>query len=81
MCGAAHSGAITDKGKLYIWGVGKDGRLGLGVIEDRSIPTTHMDFVQLKIRSAFFGMFTSFVVTRSDVCYGWGRGSDGNLGI
>ena len=29
-CGAFHSMAVTRTGKLYVWGSGKDGKLGLG---------------------------------------------------
>ena len=43
-CGDAHSGAITDKGIIHVWGVGLNGRLGTGVKMDESTPVTLMDF-------------------------------------
>jgi len=30
-CGDAHSAAITDKGVLFVWGVGLNGRLGIAL--------------------------------------------------
>lgn len=80
-CGDAHSGCITDKGIIYVWGVGLNGRLGRGVVMDQANPETLMDFAHLKIHSVFFGMNTSFVVTKSDICFGWGSGQYGKLGL
>ena len=80
-CGDAHSGAVTDSGVLYVWGVGLNGRLGTGVKMDQADPQTLMDFAAHKMQRVFFGMNTSFVVTKSDECYGWGSGQYGKLGL
>ncbi|KAJ6813091.1 uncharacterized protein M6B38_145385 [Iris pallida] len=37
--GAFHVAALTTKGKVYTWGKGDNGRLGLGDTRDRSCPT------------------------------------------
>lgn len=38
-CGRVHSVAVTDDGQLWVWGCGKNGRLGLGSSFDESEPT------------------------------------------
>lgn len=38
-CGAHHVVALTKKGELYTWGMGANGRLGHGDVEDRKSPT------------------------------------------
>ena len=37
-CGEAHSLALTNKGKVYSWGFGSNGQLGLGFCEDSFEP-------------------------------------------
>ena len=37
-CGEAHSLALSDKGKVYSWGFGTNGQLGLGFCEDSFEP-------------------------------------------
>ena len=37
-CGEAHSLALTDEGKVYSWGFGSNGQLGLGFCEDSFEP-------------------------------------------
>ena len=37
-CGEAHSLALTEKGKVYSWGFGSNGQLGLGFCEDSFEP-------------------------------------------
>lgn len=36
--GAEHSAGVTESGKLYGWGWGRYGNLGLGDRKDRSVP-------------------------------------------
>ncbi|KAL9303701.1 hypothetical protein ACSQ67_020964 [Phaseolus vulgaris] len=38
-CGSHHVVALTKKGELYTWGMGANGRLGHGDVEDRKSPT------------------------------------------
>ena len=42
-CGFYHSGCITDDGKLYMWGDGGDGRLGLGSEDSKTAATQIKD--------------------------------------
>jgi len=38
-CGAEHCMACTKEGLLFAWGVGDEGQLGLGDLEDREVPS------------------------------------------
>ncbi|KAE9598772.1 putative regulator of chromosome condensation 1/beta-lactamase-inhibitor protein II [Lupinus albus] len=38
-CGARHTAAVTDDGKVFCWGWNKYGQLGLGDVIDRNIPS------------------------------------------
>ncbi|XP_057546849.1 uncharacterized protein LOC130825576 isoform X3 [Amaranthus tricolor] len=53
-CGRVHSVAVTDEGKLWVWGCGKNGRLGLGSSYDESEPTL-VDIEHYKVVEAVAG--------------------------
>ncbi len=38
-CGFAYTASVTQDGKLYMWGAGENGRLGLGDTHDRYVPS------------------------------------------
>lgn len=38
-CGAFHVAVLTSRSEVYTWGKGANGRLGLGDVEDRNVPT------------------------------------------
>ncbi len=38
-CGFAHTLAVTKNGKLFSWGLGRYGALGLGDFNSKSVPT------------------------------------------
>ena len=37
-CGDNHSAALSIDGRMYTWGFGKHGQLGLGITENRNCP-------------------------------------------
>jgi alpha-tubulin suppressor-like RCC1 family protein len=50
-CGAAHTGAVTTSGELYMWGCANGGRLGLGdqVVSTVVVPTIVKDLQKRNI--------------------------------
>eukprot|EP01043_Picozoa_sp_COSAG02_P027108 COSAG02_NODE_1583_length_11821_cov_31.279389_5_plen_765_part_00 len=46
--GEKHSAAITDSGRLFCWGCGKDGRLGNGSEDNQHEPAEPVEFVTKK---------------------------------
>ena len=46
--GERHSAAITDSGRIFCWGCGKDGRLGNGSENNQPEPAEPVDFVKPK---------------------------------
>uniref|UniRef100_K3X146 EF-hand domain-containing protein n=1 Tax=Globisporangium ultimum (strain ATCC 200006 / CBS 805.95 / DAOM BR144) TaxID=431595 RepID=K3X146_GLOUD len=50
-CGAAHTGAVTTTGELFMWGCANGGRLGLGnVVDTVVVPTLVRELVAKKVR-------------------------------
>ena len=45
-CGFAYTAVVTTEGALYTWGAGENGRLGLGDVEDRHVPS-HVEDLSL----------------------------------
>jgi alpha-tubulin suppressor-like RCC1 family protein len=84
--GAAHSVAVTLDGALWAWGNGEFGRLGVGDVSNRLIPT------RVGVDDAFGGFGGSGVllaacgdkhtlaVTNDGTLWSWGRGERGELG-
>jgi len=77
-CGWAHSMILDTKGNLYAFGMGNDGRLGLGESKDVDTPT------QIKALSevvqAVCGDNHTIALTKNSKVYSWGLGSLGRLG-
>lgn len=80
--GQHHTLALDDEGKVYALGRKEYGRLGLGEnSEDAKEPTLITAFNDTKCSDVACGSAVSFAVTESGVCYGWGMGSNGQLGM
>ncbi|EGC35085.1 hypothetical protein DICPUDRAFT_33948, partial [Dictyostelium purpureum] len=83
-CGSCASAAILSDNRVYIWGSGGDGKLGLGERKDDLLKPTLLDTLNDKVSQISFG---------SDHCvalplqnnptsfYGWGFGQHGCLGF
>lgn len=80
-CGDQHSGCITDGGLVYIWGVGLNGRLGIGTDQNRELPKLVSEFNADPCSRLFLGMNTSFAITKSSELYVWGSGQYGKMGL
>lgn len=80
-CGDQHSGCINEQGQVYVWGVGLNGRLGIGTDTDRDLPVLISEFNSDPCSRVFFGMNTSFAISKSSELYVWGSGQYGKLGL
>ena len=65
-CGHSHSACITSNQQLYVWGVGLNGKLGLGMDSQNELtPTLVQDLSAIKIERVFLGMDNSFAIDKS----------------
>ena len=79
-CGLGHALFLLNTGKIYAWGNGGNGRLGLGDTSDRaeSSPVTDMD--HCTIISVHCGASHSLALTDDGEVYCWGKNSQGQCG-
>ncbi|GAB5372807.1 hypothetical protein AAMO2058_001696300 [Amorphochlora amoebiformis] len=78
-CGWGHSMMIDEKGLLYAFGMGADGRLGLGTKEDKSNPTVVS--VLSAVTMVACGDNHTIATTKDGSVYTWGLGLWGRLGL
>lgn len=65
-------------GNVYLWGSGKDGRLGNGRSTNESNPVCIRD---LKFSKVICGYHNTFGISTDGLVYGWGRNENGQLGV
>ncbi len=79
--GAEHTAAIARDGTLYTWGLGTDGRLGLGNYEIQTTPQeVHFEPGEPPIQSVALGPDYSAAVTVDGDLYTWGNNYKNKLG-
>lgn len=84
VCGGSHSGAITDRGRVFMWGLNRNGQCGLGsksvsILEPRPIDSSTLGVVSP--RSLVCGRCHSAVLNSEGRVYAWGATGFGRLGI
>lgn len=81
--GAYHSVAVTVEGRLFVWGCGDNGQLGLGESCNRLSPTVLNDeaFGGSRVRMVACGDDFTLTVTEEGSVWSCGYGRDGNLGL
>jgi alpha-tubulin suppressor-like RCC1 family protein len=77
--GELHTCALTDDGRIFCWGDGREGRLGTGSEQDRPLPaqeaTLADDWVELSTSHEH-----SCAIKAEGTLFCWGRGASGRLG-
>jgi len=79
--GAAHSLAIDDEGRLWAWGRGAKGRLGLGDTEDRTAPVQVNTAAQHSWQAISAGGGHSLALASDGTLWAWGENGFGQLGV
>ena len=79
--GENHSAAVTVGGKLWMWGTGAWGRLGLGSQEDASVPRQVLLGGAELAQAVSAGAYHTLVLTRSGKLLSMGWNKNGRCGL
>lgn len=81
-CGKGHTLVLTEGGDVYSWGAGWNGCLGHGVGEQSMVVPTLVEALnEMHIIQIACGKKYSMAVTTTGYLFGWGRNSNGQLGL
>lgn len=79
--GESHCAAITQTGKVYLWGNGSYGRLGTGFEFQENTPVLVDDLSDKEIVRVSCGAFHTFVLSKDGSIYAFGQNKYGKLGL
>ncbi|XP_014241643.1 ultraviolet-B receptor UVR8 [Cimex lectularius] len=79
-CGLEHAVALSEDGRVFTWGCGTRGQLGLGNLENCKQPTEVEALTGLKVSCISAGGWHSAAVTADGDVYTWGWNKEGQLG-
>ena len=79
-CGYRHNIVVTMDGKLYAWGWGRHGQLGLGAWDDELKPKPLLALDGMNVTTLALGGRHSLAIGADGVVYAWGRDEEGQLG-
>ncbi|XP_017778444.1 PREDICTED: probable E3 ubiquitin-protein ligase HERC4 isoform X2 [Nicrophorus vespilloides] len=81
-CGYRHSIALTNSGDILTWGANDYGQLGIGKESIKECyPTIVSSLSGIPMSYIACGGNHSFAVTKSGAVFGWGKNSNGQLGL
>lgn len=80
VCGELHTAALTNKGQVFTWGLGKDGRLGHGARDSEFVPRLVSALSNKTITQVACGGLHTAVLTSTGTVETFGLGKDGRLG-
>ncbi|XP_051823686.1 probable E3 ubiquitin-protein ligase HERC6 [Antechinus flavipes] len=81
-CGKEHSLAICKTGRIYSWGSGSRGQLGIKEFKDQcSIPKNIEALSREKIIQVSCGHYHSIALTQDSKVFSWGDNDYGQLGL
>ncbi|KAL4159198.1 hypothetical protein PRNP1_004964 [Phytophthora ramorum] len=81
-CGGAHTAVLTSKGKVFTFGRGRNGRLGLGDNKWRDTPHQIVGFPQgTRISHVVCGWNFTAALDRQGNIFTWGKTGEGQCGL
>ena len=79
-CGLGHALFLVDEGKVYSWGNGGNGRLGLGDLHDRTEAAAVSELANETVSMIQCGASHSMALTKTGRVYSWGKNTQGQCG-
>ncbi|XP_004756148.2 probable E3 ubiquitin-protein ligase HERC6 isoform X4 [Mustela putorius furo] len=81
-CGKEHSLAVCYKGRVFAWGAGSEGQLGIGEFNEINlIPRKIKTLTDIKIIQVSCGHHHSLALSEDGRLFTWGSNSHGQLGL
>ncbi|XP_058577919.1 probable E3 ubiquitin-protein ligase HERC6 isoform X2 [Neofelis nebulosa] len=81
-CGKEHSLAVCYKGRVFAWGAGSEGQLGIGEVKEINlIPQKIKTLTGIKIIQVSCGNYHSLALSEDGQVFSWGSNSHGQLGL
>eukprot|EP00033_Pygsuia_biforma_P002197 GCRY01002435.1.p1 GENE.GCRY01002435.1~~GCRY01002435.1.p1 ORF type:complete len:616 (+),score=164.16 GCRY01002435.1:108-1955(+) len=80
-CGGSHTAALTQSGRLFTWGAGRNGRLGHGHERDRHTPLLVKGCRDTQVLSVACGDYHTVAVAKGGQAYTFGKGTLGQLAV
>ncbi|XP_022367929.1 probable E3 ubiquitin-protein ligase HERC6 isoform X3 [Enhydra lutris kenyoni] len=81
-CGKEHSLAVCYKGRVFAWGAGSEGQLGIGEFKEINlIPRKIKTLTDIKIIQVSCGHHHSLALSEDGRLFSWGSNSHGQLGL
>lgn len=83
-CGESHFLMLDEQGRVYAWGDGARGKLGLGQVLKAAAPVMISSLAGVNVTDIACGFSHCLALAESEgksVVYSWGSGADGRLGL
>lgn len=80
-CGDEHTGVVTEKGRVFMFGSNNWGQLGLGHENNVDKPSCVKSIKHEKVRLIACGRYHTLLATERGNLYSFGCNSDGQLGL
>ncbi|XP_035304437.1 probable E3 ubiquitin-protein ligase HERC6 isoform X7 [Cricetulus griseus] len=81
-CGKEHSIAVCHKGRVFAWGAGSEGQLGIGEFKEINLmPMRIKTLGGIKIIQVSCGHYHSLALSEDGQVFSWGKNSQGQLGL
>ncbi|XP_024101772.2 probable E3 ubiquitin-protein ligase HERC6 isoform X1 [Pongo abelii] len=81
-CGKEHSLAVCHKGRVFAWGAGSEGQLGIGEFKEISFTPKKITTLNgIKIIQVSCGHCHSLALSKDSQVFSWGKNSHGQLGL